>query len=148
LIWALKNRVKDWKPRHKLILALVPLIIIDLALILTNGMTFTFFGLSFPLWDEYKTTLSFDGKMIFNDGNYTFIINNGVKNLPKTLLIYGLNNTNHVMITASNITDEATNTFKDIKFQDKAKDLFNNPLNFQDNGKDPQQIRVSIPYKR
>jgi hypothetical protein len=81
LIWAFKKRVKGWKPRHKLILALVPVIIIDLALILTNGMTFTFFGLSFPLWDEYKTTLNFDGKMIFNDGNYTFIINNGVKNL-------------------------------------------------------------------
>jgi hypothetical protein len=103
---------RPWRPRHKLILYLILFITSDITL--TIIMTLNALGGPLHAWDEYKTTMTFDGKLIYKEDNLTFQIDNGKKSDSKTLVIYGLNNAASVNITASHITDETTNIFENL----------------------------------
>jgi hypothetical protein len=103
---------RPWRPRHKLILYLILFIIFDITL--TIIMTLNALGVPLLVWDEYKTTMTFDGKLIYKEDNLTFQIDNANKSDSKTLVIYGLNNATSVNITASHITDETNNIFESL----------------------------------
>jgi hypothetical protein len=125
-----------FNPHQKLFFYLNIPIAINLILI-----THCFFPFLRGELDSPKTTMTFDGELVFDEGNLTFSINNRNKGDSKILFVYGLDKEKSVNISASRITDETTKRYaEDIKFDNKST----LPLN-SSHENELQEITVTIP---
>ncbi len=59
----------------------------------------------FPYLNDNKTTLTFDGKSSFHDGNWEFLVDNNEKGSLKSLNVYGLNNQDTIKTSSSYLVD-------------------------------------------
>ena len=102
--------VGELRPGSKLVLLLLPIIILDWVLIAINITIYHNPNTTqFPILNEYRTSLTFGGKLSFDVGNLTFLVDNNEKGSPKTLYVYGLNVQNTLVGSSSYLADDTHN---------------------------------------
>jgi hypothetical protein len=106
------SRRKKWiaqrSPGSKLVLLLLPVIVSAIVLIAMNAYIYSSNNMTqfLPYLNGNKTSLTFDGKSFFHEGNLEFLINNNEKGSLKTLSVYGLNTHDSINASSSYLVDD------------------------------------------
>jgi hypothetical protein len=101
------------RPGSKLVLLLLPIMVSDMVLIVIIVLNLT--TTQFPILNDDKTSLTFDGKSYFQDGNLKFLVDNNGKGSLKILYSYGLDAQDTVNSSSSYLVDDTHKINADTK---------------------------------